>query len=187
MLRRSSASFSRLSVSLKGKPVLMFSYASHSPQPLNTSKNVTFRKNFSPCCAPGDRTCQANATGPSWQRFSTMGVGARNSAACGCATSKAARAGFCKLRTHALRATAATNAPDRGADLGKVQEWLGHANVSTTRFYDRRRSRPEDSSTFHVAPRLLCASRGLKQTIALSTSVALAGENVPTADWTKVQ
>jgi integrase/recombinase XerD len=43
---------------------------------------------------------------------------------------------------HALRATAATNALDRGADLGKVQEWLGHANVSTTRLYDRRRSRP---------------------------------------------
>jgi integrase/recombinase XerD len=51
---------------------------------------------------------------------------------------------------HALRATAATNALDRGADLGKVQEWLGHANVSTTRLYDRRRSRP-DSSTFRLA------------------------------------
>ena len=51
---------------------------------------------------------------------------------------------------HALRATAATNALDRGADLGKVQEWLGHANVSTTRLYDRRRSRP-DSPTFRVA------------------------------------
>jgi integrase/recombinase XerD len=52
---------------------------------------------------------------------------------------------------HALRATAATNALDRGADLGKVQEWLGHASVSTTRLYDRRRSRPEDSPTFRVA------------------------------------
>jgi integrase/recombinase XerD len=52
---------------------------------------------------------------------------------------------------HALRTTAATNALDRGADLGKVQEWLGHANVSTTRLYDRRRSRPEDSPTFRVA------------------------------------
>jgi integrase len=52
---------------------------------------------------------------------------------------------------HALRATPATNAQRRGADLGKVQEWLGHANVSTTRLYDRRRSRPEDSPTFRVS------------------------------------
>jgi integrase/recombinase XerD len=50
---------------------------------------------------------------------------------------------FAGFGPHALRATAATNALDRGADLGKVQEWLGHANVSTTRLYDRRRSRPE--------------------------------------------
>jgi integrase/recombinase XerD len=51
---------------------------------------------------------------------------------------------------HALRATAATNALDNGADIAKVQEWLGHANVSTTRLYDKRRSRPEDSPTFKV-------------------------------------
>lgn len=34
--------------------------------------------------------------------------------------------------------------------INKVQEWLGHANVSTTRLYDRRKSKPEDSATFHV-------------------------------------
>lgn len=39
---------------------------------------------------------------------------------------------------HALRATAATNALDNGADIAKVQEWLGHANIATTRIYDRR-------------------------------------------------
>ena len=52
---------------------------------------------------------------------------------------------------HVMRATAATNALDNGADIAKVQEWLGHANISTTRVYDRRRSRPEDSPTFRVA------------------------------------
>ena len=54
------------------------------------------------------------------------------------------------LCLHALRATAATNALEHDSDLGFVQEWLGHANISTTRLYDRRRSRPEDSPTFKV-------------------------------------
>ncbi len=54
------------------------------------------------------------------------------------------------LGPHALRATAATNALEHNADIAKVQEWLGHANVSTTRLYDRRRMRPEDSPTFKV-------------------------------------
>jgi integrase/recombinase XerD len=52
---------------------------------------------------------------------------------------------------HALRATAATNALDHNADIAKVQEWLGHANIQTTRIYDRRSTRPEDSPTFKVA------------------------------------
>jgi hypothetical protein len=48
-------------------------------------------------------------------------------------------------------AVAVSHNPVHGADLGKVPGWLGHANVSTTRFYDRGRSRPEDSPTFRVA------------------------------------
>jgi integrase/recombinase XerD len=40
------------------------------------------------------------------------------------------------LCVHSLRATAATNALSHQADIAKVQEWLGHANVSTTRLYD---------------------------------------------------
>lgn len=52
---------------------------------------------------------------------------------------------------HSLRATAATNALEHEADIARVQEWLGHANIATTRIYDRRRSRPEDSPTFRVA------------------------------------
>jgi site-specific recombinase XerD len=55
--------------------------------------------------------------------------------------------GFC---VHSLRATAATNALEHNADIAKVQEWLGHANVSTTRLYDKRQHRPEDSPTFKV-------------------------------------
>jgi len=56
-----------------------------------------------------------------------------------------------EIGAHALRATAATNALDHQADIAKVQEWLGHANISTTRIYDRRKTRPEDSPTFKVA------------------------------------
>ena len=52
---------------------------------------------------------------------------------------------------HALRATAAINTLDHQADIAKVQEWLGHANIATTRIYDHRRTRPEDSPTFKVA------------------------------------
>jgi integrase/recombinase XerD len=56
-----------------------------------------------------------------------------------------------EIGAHALRATAATNALDHQADIAKVQEWLGHANIATTRIYDHRRTRPEDSPTFRVA------------------------------------
>jgi integrase/recombinase XerD len=54
------------------------------------------------------------------------------------------------LCVHSLRATAATNALSNDADIAKVQEWLGHANVSTTRLYDRRKTKPEESPTFRV-------------------------------------
>lgn len=54
------------------------------------------------------------------------------------------------LGVHGLRATAATNALEHDADIAKVQVWLGHANISTTRLYDRRGQRPEESPTFKV-------------------------------------
>ena len=53
--------------------------------------------------------------------------------------------------THALRATAATNALDHQADITKVQEWRSHANIATARIYRHRRTRPEDSPAFRVA------------------------------------
>lgn len=40
---------------------------------------------------------------------------------------------------HGLRATAAAHALEHAADIAKVQAWLGHANISTTRIYDRNR------------------------------------------------
>ena len=51
---------------------------------------------------------------------------------------------------HALRATAATNALENNADISHVQEWLGHANISTTQVYDRRHLEAGDSPTFRV-------------------------------------
>jgi integrase/recombinase XerD len=55
-----------------------------------------------------------------------------------------------QIGAHSLRATAATNALDHEADIAKVQEWLGHANIATTRIYDHRKTRPEDSPTFRI-------------------------------------
>ncbi len=55
------------------------------------------------------------------------------------------------LGPHCLRATAATCALENQADIAKVQEWLGHANINTTRVYDRRETRSPDSPTFKVA------------------------------------
>ena len=55
--------------------------------------------------------------------------------------------GFC---VHSLRATAATNALENEADIARVQEWLGHSNISTTRLYDKRGSKVEESPTFRV-------------------------------------
>lgn len=63
---------------------------------------------------------------------------------------KAAGINVAGLGVHGLRATAATNALEHEADIAKVQAWLGHANISTTRIYDRRQLRPEDSPTFKI-------------------------------------
>jgi site-specific recombinase XerD len=54
------------------------------------------------------------------------------------------------LGPHAAQARAATNTLHASADIAKVQEWLGLASVSTTRVYDHRKTRPEDSPVFKV-------------------------------------
>jgi site-specific recombinase XerD len=43
-----------------------------------------------------------------------------------------------------------TTALDNGASLEDVQRAAGHADPSTTKLYDRRQSRPEESPTFKV-------------------------------------
>jgi integrase/recombinase XerD len=55
------------------------------------------------------------------------------------------------VNVHGLRATAATSALDNEADIAKVQEWLGHSSISTTRLYDRRKTKPDESPTFKVS------------------------------------
>ena len=55
------------------------------------------------------------------------------------------------IGTHVARTTAITNALAKGADLAEAQQWAGHANISTTRLYDRRKRRPEDSPSYKVS------------------------------------
>ncbi len=54
------------------------------------------------------------------------------------------------MRTVNIGVVVGINADVHNADIAKVQEWLGHANIATTRLYDRRQSRPEESPTFKV-------------------------------------
>ena len=51
------------------------------------------------------------------------------------------------LRVRSTRATAATNALANKAEIAKVLEWLGH---STTRLYEHRDSKPQESPTSSV-------------------------------------
>ena len=61
------------------------------------------------------------------------------------------KGGYLKLtQWYVMRSTAATTALDHEANIAKVQEWLGHANIATTRLYDQRKTRPEDGRTFKV-------------------------------------
>jgi site-specific recombinase XerD len=42
------------------------------------------------------------------------------------------------LCVHSLRASATTSALAHEADIAMVREWLGHADMSTARMYDKR-------------------------------------------------
>ena len=83
-------------------------------------------------------------------RLTGVGLSADGVYSIVCDYAKAAGVHIPGLGVHGLRATAATNALENKADISKVQQWLGHANISTTRLYDRRQSRPEDSPSYKV-------------------------------------
>lgn len=54
------------------------------------------------------------------------------------------------LSPHSMRATAITNALEHDVDIAKVQEMVGHSDISTTRTYDRRKFKPEDSPSYKI-------------------------------------
>jgi hypothetical protein len=49
----------------------------------------------------------------------------------------------CRQRPQPMRSIIKPTSP-------KVSEWLGHANIASTRIDDHRKTRPEDSPTFKV-------------------------------------
>jgi integrase len=71
-----------------------------------------------------------------------------------------ARAGLRKLRFHDLRHTFGTQMIAK-ADIVRVQEWMGHADIETTRRYLHYRPRPDDVDLLYEAFALRpCQRRG---------------------------
>jgi site-specific recombinase XerD len=68
---------------------------------------------------------------------------------------------------HVLRHTYATIARDEGAELGDLQDSMGHQDPKTTRRYDRARNRVDRSPAHKVSHRLL---GGLRQRGLLSST-----------------
>lgn len=61
------------------------------------------------------------------------------------------RAGLPKLTFHELRHTFGSLAVDGGASLVQVQEWLGHADIKTTRRYLHAKARTSDADLLDAA------------------------------------
>jgi integrase len=60
-----------------------------------------------------------------------------------------------RLRPHSLRVTAATVAYRRGADIVKLQAFLGHASIATTRRYLRDVDTLDGSPSYDLAGALV--------------------------------
>ncbi len=56
----------------------------------------------------------------------------------------------CLYTPHSLRATTATLLLERGEDIRKVQDLLGHRHVTTTQVYDKRRRTTSESASHDV-------------------------------------
>ena len=60
------------------------------------------------------------------------------------------KAGTSLLSPHTLRATFVTNALSHGAEIGAVAHRVGHAQLSTTQLYDKRKFQHQDSPVYKV-------------------------------------
>ena len=49
---------------------------------------------------------------------------------------------------HSMRTTFATTALENEADIEEAQSAMGHADISTTKLYDRRRHNPEKAAAY---------------------------------------
>ena len=56
----------------------------------------------------------------------------------------------CIYTPHSLRATTATVLLERGTDICKVQELLGHRHVTTTQIYDKRRRQAQEGASHDI-------------------------------------
>ena len=75
-------------------------------------------------------------------------ISARRPSSASCASTPCRPGVTGRYSSHSMRATFITHALENGASLEEVQRAAGHANVDTTKLYDRRGYSPEKSAAF---------------------------------------